>query len=195
MNVMATSENEIVTIQNDSIDTNTKLDSAIKGQGHPSDLNSVENQIDATAFNKHADNTNDSDVERKEEEISPTEPLEYCTEQDLIQSDSESKEETEQQKLLEQYKELPARVYLERTMVTGAITLALDDLVSKRPEDPVDFVAQFLLRFNRNLKQKKSQQDTGQLVDAPKDAKGEPMIDGSPIDENQNMNSEDKQDR
>ena len=107
-----TGENLNVKLREDTLDSNAH------DQGMQCDSNLVDNRVDDATVVKEEDGLgNESVVERKEEEAPMEEPLEYCTEQDLIESDSESKDETQEQRLLRLYREMPARVYLEKTRV------------------------------------------------------------------------------
>ena len=55
---------------------------------------------------------------------------------------------------------MPGRVYLEKTNVISAITLALQSATEQRPKDPVDHVANFLLQYHHNLIQQQQSEQT-----------------------------------
>eukprot|EP01083_Nonionella_stella_P006250 18182_1 len=71
---------------------------------------------------------------------------------------NQSKEEMEHDQLAELYKAMPARIYLEKTQVVSAITLALQSAVEARPKDAVEYVANYLLNYKKLHHQDKEKQ-------------------------------------
>ena len=100
------------------------------------------------------------DEDDKDQEID-YENEEYFGEEDLDDEVDEEDEEDEDEELDDDarirklYKQMPARIYLEKTFVVNAILLSLQSVTTERPKDPVQYVADFLFKYNKELKEQK----------------------------------------
>ena len=77
---------------------------------------------------------------------------EYFEEKDLL-NNAFVLEKDKKKKISEEYKEMPSRVYLEKTGVIKAITLALQSATEHRPQDAATFVADILMKYNAKCKE------------------------------------------
>eukprot|EP01084_Bolivina_argentea_P231270 390039_1 len=115
--------------------------------------NLKQNELEHVDVNvNNIEQDNDVDVHGNDTKVEN----EYYTESDLLENDKNVEIENENNKLAELYKEMPARIYLEKTNVISAVTLALQSVTEERPKDAVEFVASYLLKYNETYKMEKN---------------------------------------
>merc|ERR1712228_357559 len=108
---------------------------------------STENEmVSSSVILNEDEDVNGNQAEKENEE--------YFEEKDLLNNAFVLEKDAKQKdKLSEQYKQMPSRIYLEKTGVIKAITLALQSATEQRPQDAATFVADFLMKYSAKCKE------------------------------------------
>jgi protein dpy-30 len=104
----------------------------------------------------------------KAPEVEPVEaakPDEPKKDTDAAAANAAPPSKTKDEPTDEDIKALPLRQYLEHTVV-GVLMQGMQQICRKRPDDPVAFMADFLIR--NNPKKRKAEEAAGGADDAPK---------------------------